>query len=339
MSIHPLHGPVVLETIADATLTTFGTGRIPVAPGFRPDHFVSGAVYDGGGCLVSRSQRVGGLAHDHALSVDPTRLPTKDEEPVELEGSWLYGGTWFNHFGHFLTETVTTLWPQEPVDGVIFHPFWFGRERLPYQLEAMRLLGHVRRPSIVGRLRVRVQELLVPTRPYLPNGSAAPEALDVYDRLREAALPGGEASGGQDGPERVFLSRSRHNEGSAGGRSASRRGVANDAEVDALAARLGFHVVFPEDLSLSEQIVLASGARVLAGPSGSALHLSVFAGADCRVVELGDGRGWGHPVRTQEILCHARGQHLGFISFTDGPQGHRLDRLEEKFATFLDDAD
>ena len=50
-----------------------------------------------------------------------------------------------------------------------------------------------------------------------------------------------------------------------------------------LAAAMGFLVVAPEHLTLTEQIALAARATVLCGPSGSALHLSVFAGPGARV--------------------------------------------------------
>lgn len=331
-AVEPRSLDVRLQEVPGATLTTFDTGRIPVVRGL-PDRFVSGAVYSAEGSLVRRSQRIGGFANDHAHSFDPDRLPPDPGPVAELEGTWLYGGTWFTHFGHFLTETLTTLWPTEPVAGVICHPFWFGRERLPYQLEATRLLGLERRPSIMGRQRVRVERLLVPDRPYVPNAYVLPEALRVWDRLREAALREVPAPGA----ERVYLSRTGHHEERAAATGKpSRRARPNDAEVDAMAARLGFVVVHPERLGFAEQVALASGARVLAGPSGSALHLSVFAGPDTAVLELADARDWSHPVFTQQILCRARRQRLAWVSLTHGPGGHDVPALEARLRELLD---
>lgn len=320
-----------VQEVPEATLTVFDTGRIPVVKGL-PDRFVSGAVYSADGTLVRRSQRVGGWARDHAHSFDPDRLPPDPGPVVELLGTWLYGGTWFGHFGHFLTETVTTMWPQDPVAGVICHPFWFGRERVPYQLEATRLLGFERRPSVMGRQRVRVQRLLVPDRPYVPNAWVLPAGMQVWDRLREASL----REVPEPGHELVYLSRTAHERGRAArtGRP-SRRGRPNDAEVDEMAAGLGFHVVQPETLSFAEQVALAAGARVLAGPSGSALHLSVFAAAGAAVLELADARDWSHPVLTQQILCRARDQRLAWVSLTHGPDGHDVRALEARLRELL----
>lgn len=341
--VPPPGAPAGLEVVEDATLTTFDKGRIPVAPKQRPDWFVTGAVYDAGH-LVPRSQRIGGLSNDHALSFDPPELPLYDGRVERLSGTWLYGGTWFNHFGHFLTETLTSLWPREAVDGVVFHQFWFGGEVHDYQREALRLLGRSQRPVVVGTERVRVERLLVPDRAYLPNGYAAPEALAVFDRLRDAAVQELSEAGAAAGRapavgthDRVFLSRTAHHDKLAAAGTPSRRSVANEAAVDELAARLGFHVVAAEQLSLSEQVALAAGASVLSGPSGSALHLSVFAGPDATVIELADRRDWSKPVLTQQILCHARGQRLGFVSLNPGPEGRRLDVLEERLAALLTD--
>lgn len=322
-TITPRSEEVTVQEVPGATLTTFDTGRIPVVKG-RPDRFVSGAVYTADGQLVRRSQRIGGWANDHALSFDPPRLPPDPGRVAELEGSWLYGGTWFGHFGHFLTETITTMWSQEPVQGVICHPFWFGRERVAYQLSATRLLGFQRRPSVMGRQRVRVERLLVPDRPYVPNAYVLPEGLRVWDRLREAALRRVPAPG----HELVYLSRTAHND-------PPRRSRPNDAAVDEMAVGLGFHVVHPEQLTFPEQVALASGARVLAGPSGSALHLSVFAGPDTAVLELADARDWSHPVRTQQILCRARGQRLAWVSLTHGPAGHDVPALAVRLRELL----
>lgn len=319
-------GPVVVHDVPDAVLTTFSQGPLRVAWG-QPNRFVSGAAYTADGVLVPDSQRIGGMSFDHALSVDPPRLPPWDGNTADLSGTWLYGGTWFNHFGHFLTETVTTLWPEVSVDGLVFHPFWFGGEVLPWQQQMLRLLGDSRAPRVVGSDRLRVERLLVPTRPYLPNGYARPEAVQVWRRMAASARDRAGA-----GPRRVFLSRSAHHAALAQAGRPSRRASPNEPAVDALFASRGYVVAHPEQLDLTAQIRLVADADVLAGVSGSALHLSVFAPPGARVVEVADARARSKPVTTQVILAHACEQALAFVKYPRGASGYDLDRLRRALA-------
>lgn len=323
-------GAVQLQVLEGATLTTFSRGRLRVAWG-QPSRYVSGAVYDSAGQLVPASQRIGGLHYDHALSVDPPTLPEWGGETTQLPGTWLYGGTWFNHFGHFLTETVTTLWPDVVTDGVVFHPFWFGREVLPWQAAGLRLLAVTDRPAVVGANRLRVERLLVPTRPYLPNGYAMPEAVNVWRRMARAAA----SHEPVPRPSRVYLSRSAYHQAQAEAGTPSRRSVPNEGDLDELFRARGYEVVCAERLAMADQVRLATDAQLLVGVSGSALHLSAFAPASTTVVEVGDPRARSGPVRTQVILCHASGQRLGFVPFASAPVGYdlasvaaELDRLE-----------
>lgn len=301
--------PVELRTVEGATLTTFTTGNLRVAwP--QPTQFVSGAVYDAEGRLVPQSQRIGGLARDHALSVDATWLPPWEGRTVDLPGTWLYAGTWFNHFGHFLTETVTSLWPEVRVDGLVAHPFWFGREVLPWQSDLLALLGHTSPPTVVGAHRLRVERLLVPTRPYLPNGYALSEAVQVWRRMAEAATGG---AGG--GAEPVYLSRTEHHRSLAAAGRPSARSASNESELDELFRSRGFRVVHPDQLAAADQVRAVAGAGVLVGVSGSALHLSVFAPPGIPVVEVGDVRSRSRPVLTQQILTRACDQRFGYVKY------------------------
>lgn len=319
----PFTGEAELHVAEGATVTPFGRGRLRVAWG-QPSWYTTGAAYDATGALLPASQRVGGLAWDHALAADPARLPPATGPARRLSGTWLFGGTWFNHFGHFLTETVTTLWPRPEVDGILFVPFWFGRDVLPWQRELLDLAGRTEPLDIVGREQVQVERLLVPDRPVVPNGHVRPEAVEVWRSIARASGP--------SGARRVFLSRTLHNRSVPEGSRAARRVASNEAELDELMAGLGYAVVHPERLSVREQVAAVSGAHVLAGVGGSALHLSVFAPSDALVVELGDARGAPEPVLTQQLLTLACGQRLGHLPFTGADRSYDLSAIAAELA-------
>lgn len=66
----------------------------------------------------------------------------------------------------------------------------------------------------------------------------------------------------------------------------SYRVMTNEAEVEAAARAAGFAIIWPETLSLSDQIRAFSGARLLLGPSGSGMLNVAFASHPARIVDI-----------------------------------------------------
>ena len=203
--------------IAGATLSGFAIGRLrTIEP---PSRWTRGAVYDAAGMLVEASQRIGGTARDVVVAADPKRLrPTPSGwlrrvpgarrfRGRRLNGTWLYAGTWMHQFGHFVTETVTTLWP-DPIDvaGLVAHPFAHQETRYPWQADLVELAGYGARPLVLALEPVRVERLLVPTRPFVAAAYATPMAVRAWERIAEAATG---AAATPDPSGNVFLSRSR----------------------------------------------------------------------------------------------------------------------------------
>ena len=75
----------------------------------------------------------------------------------------------------------------------------------------------------------------------------------------------------------------------------------------------GFAVVNPEQMDLDEQLALVADAAVIAGSSGSALHLSAFAPASTRVLEVGDLRSPERPMPMQLVIDAVRGHEHHFV--------------------------
>jgi capsular polysaccharide biosynthesis protein len=299
---------VELHEVDGAIVTAF---EVDAPPQKAPRKTTRGAVYTSEGLLVPDSQRVGGADGDHVRAVDAERTEVVPHQV--LAGTWLYVGNWMTHFGHFLTETLPTFWPDvDGVDGILAHPFIFSRrEPSPSELALAAAAGSDDPPLIVDGAK-RVERLLVPRRPFIPNTFAAPEAVAVWARVARRL--------GRATTRRVFLSRQRfhaaHRE--AKGRP-HRRELLGETELDALVARLGFTVVYPEELDVVEQVRLAAGADLIAGVSGTALHLSAFAGSGTRVLELGDARA-PNGLPNQQVISSAAGHRHGLLPYVAGPQ-------------------
>ena len=322
----PVEGPPELIEVPEAILTRVRRG--PLRTVVEPTRWIRGAVHDGEGRLVVESQKIGGLVGAQVAQADPARVPPRQTRGARrLEGTWLYGGHWTKHFGHFYAETVTTLWPEPhegrtaDVAGVVFHDFG-GRfdGASDWQIELLGLAGWGDVAcEVVADDHLVAERLLVPGRGIVVNGWAWEQARSVWRRMVAAA--GGRLDLDPDGP-RVFLSRTAFNRTQRADGRPTRTDETHDLALEAAFRGAGFAVVMPESLPVVEQIRLAAGASVLAGAAGSALHLSAFAPAGTRVLELGDTRSPDVQVPTQRVVDRACEHPSAFV-----PYGTPLDSL------------
>ena len=314
---HPSVGEMGVEEVSDALLTSVKRGNLRTLA--VPDRWLRGAVHDADGNLVVSSQKIGGLGGNQAVMADPTRVPMRPRAR-RLGGTWLYGGHWIQHFGHFFTETVTTLWPDlaDSVEGVVFHSYMSRfRGITPWQTELMSLTSYAGLPvEIIEDEPLRVDRLLVPTRSVVVNGWAEPEAVGVWESMTNAV--GGRSTLDPTG-RRIFMSRTDFNSGKRALGRKVRTSVERDAALDAAFSDAGFDVVAPETLTIHEQIRLAAGASLLAGSAGTALHLSAFAPPGVRVLELGDDRSPTVQVPHQMVVDAAREHPSAFVPYDVAP--------------------
>lgn len=295
-----------LATIKNAALTPFQVERVD-----DRRRSVSGAVYMDGR-LVSISQRAGGRGGDLVESNDQEAISGQSGFD-QLAGKWLYGGHWMGQFGHFIIETLPTLWPRVEVDGIIFHPFIFESSISQWQVTLIRRLGF-QVPIFIARQGCMVEELVVPERPVVLNELVAPEAVNVWARVASPPSPS----------RLVFLSRSRL--------LGDPRSIDGDERLDDMMAANGFDVIHPQELPIDEQLDVIAGASTLAGVSGSALHLSAFAPPHSEVLELGDARTPHRALPNQRVIDDAIGRQSGFVPFlaTDGSRD--IERTEQLVA-------
>ena len=321
----PQEAPASCELVVvdDAVLTPFSRGRLRATQG--PRAVMTGAVHDAEGRLVPASQRWWDGDRSAPVAGDPHVVTVPGRAP-RLDGTWLYAGHWALHFGHFLVEVLSTLWP-DPAEarpaGLLAHRSFRGpvvpapagpgpqaASLRPWQADLLALAGYADLEVQVVRHRsARVERLVVPQRPVVLKSWAAPPAVDVWQRVSEAV-------GERGAHRRVFLSRSAFHEQTDNPRR-DRSDAAWDAHLDAAFTAAGFVVMHPETMPVAEQIALVRGAEVLAGPSGSALHLSAFARPGTRVLEVGDERSQGDPMASQQMVDAACGHLTAFVGHRD----------------------
>ncbi|MDD9726877.1 glycosyltransferase family 61 protein [Roseovarius sp. SK2] len=196
-----------------------------------------------------------------------TAQPDFPEAAESLSGRHLFIGIGRHHFGHFLLECISRLWPLSDGghDGLVLIPMHgidFGAV-FQRRLKAFVDLLSDGLPVHFVQSPVRIEELDVPTQGMGHRDwiSGTPEFRRfIRGRLQAVVTP--------EGDEKIYLSRS----------LLKRAGQMVDQEerIERLMLKAGYTILHPQRHSLPEQCARYAAARQIVGPDGSAFHLAPF---------------------------------------------------------------
>lgn len=198
------------------------------------------------------------------------------------------------HFGHRLTEFAGNL------GAILEHPEGLDGIGGPESVLVVPVQAASSRKALVKLLRlpatrvlstaslvqpVRVQEAVIPLPSMMNRHGIARRHFGRVRRLL-SLLHGVDAElaalAEPDRGEKLYLSRSRL--------PPKKRLIHGEADLEQVLATLGWRVVYPEQLSLGEQLLRLAAARTVAGALGSALHLLMAFGESSgqrRLIALG----------------------------------------------------
>lgn len=280
---------------------------------------VYGAVYDGNYFLRPASLRMLGGKWRHK---DPASLHDhKVTNILELDGPHQYLGHLFPTYGHFILETLpmlSCLMRDKETSGIFLA--WGGSPSNRKLLDNFLALLELDKSSVwihsssqVLKARMSVQprplrlSLCSPKPQYeLTNGWAYRTVIDKLIHSAHAN-PNGQATKNQS---RLFLMRN------------AKRLPSNDLQ-DSLKIELeaqGFQCIYPEMLSLSDQVRSLSTAAVVAGFSGSQLHNSIFCPRDAIIIGIGDLRTPNHPLIFQELCGEIAENTYHQVKYSENPR-------------------
>lgn len=192
-----------------------------------------------------------------------TTRRVEDAEPPArvLKGRHVWGGLYYGHFGHFMTETMSRCWAFDRADAesVIFVP---KHDKLvgfqAYQTHFWNLLG-MTVPERILREPVVVEELLVPGQGFglgrIAEGT--PEFRATMRRLADG-IPA-------DPARKIYISRTRFN---------GRGGVLAEKAIERNMTAQGYTIMHPEKMSLPDQLRFYKSATHILGIDSSAFHIA-----------------------------------------------------------------
>lgn len=217
---------------------------------------------------------------EHRIVKAPTRIDV-DMTSINFLPEAVYGGTIFdNHWGHFLMESLARLWPFEKNSNVRFlselqwlfrrttSPSERRQDGLPLVLSAIEGLGD---RALLPNAPVRIGTIHVPERANVLGLCAAPAYGRLGAQLGDTLLHTGTRRECFSG-RKVYLSRQ--------GLSATKRRILGEAKLEEILVTRGYNILYPERLTLADQIALFSEAEMVVGCIGSAFHTQLLCPAN-----------------------------------------------------------
>ncbi|OLO37215.1 hypothetical protein BTR23_13900 [Alkalihalophilus pseudofirmus] len=202
-------------------------------------------------------------------------------------------------FGHFLLETVSRLWITKYI-GIKEYKFIMNPyDRQPWQIDILRALGI--RPEQIVYLHhpVRCERLHIPVQSFVLRMYTSTFAYETWQKI-------GEYYDASVGFDKIYVSRSKLIN--------KRRRLLNELEVEKVFSSKGFSIIHPQELSINKQINLFRNAKIIAGPSGSAMYNCVFQNKPIKKLILSSDRFF----KMSDVLINTstKGQLYYFIGHT-----------------------
>jgi hypothetical protein len=205
-------------------------------------------------------------------------LPTDvDRNTLPILPRGLYGGIFFDHFGHFLTESIGRLWAACAPDTCladlpiyVFEPW----NRIDLGNEDYFVAQILRRLGVdLGRIvpiehPVTISELIVPEQKYGLHLLARPPKEFLRFLLKSQRRIEPEAGDMAGLPRKVYVSRALLDP--------SRGKVVGEEEFERFLEQSGYHIFHPQEHRLSRQLHVYLNAEKLIFCEGSALHACIL---------------------------------------------------------------
>ncbi len=220
-----------------------------------------GGIIDNNDCFFEPS------AHIHELDTATGSLKSgykfNPQDVKHQSETVIYGGLLYEHFGHFLVESVSRLWY------VLEHPehnyplvFVTEKSGTPCQqiLDFFALIGINRKRLLFIQEPTCFDKIIVPEQSAVLSGYYTSPFILPYEKAAAAVTPQKFA--------KVYLSRRKFHGAVQ---------LLGEEKLEKIFRANGYKVIYPERLSLKEQIAYIRGAKAVASVMGSASHLMLFA--------------------------------------------------------------
>ena len=184
------------------------------------------------------------------------KQPPLQDYTESLQGTYIYGGCLFGHFGHFIWESLSRLHTIRKCNN--YPVLFISPNDKIYSIQKTWL----RTINVLNEVHIIKKPTLIEKLIYSSPGSSI-WPLAITDEQADAL----KCKTFHDCvSKKIWLSRSKLKYGK----------LDNECDIEEKIRELGFDIVYPEDLHLQEQIRLVSTSSIVAGCDGSAFFSLLF---------------------------------------------------------------
>ena len=195
-------------------------------------------------------------------------------EPVQSNEEVIFGGALIYHFGHFMIECTSRLWylvqNPSPDKKIIFLPMgqWTFK---PWVYEFLELFGLPEDRIVILDKPMQFKSVTVPDQAVFIITRYSKEFLMPFKQMLSNVQP-------TEGVRKIFLSRSKE--------LSSARSIYNQEYFEEFYRAHGYEIVYPEKLSIAEQISLVSGADEIVTFLGTLSHWVIYCRPSTKLIIL-----------------------------------------------------
>lgn len=205
-------------------------------------------------------------------------VPEKIEPPKEckiIEKPFLYIGAFETYqYGHFLVEGVSQLWAlAENRDVPVFYANWMNsikrirmRRKKSYIDDFMSYLPISRDGLYYSDRLIKFNKIRIPQHTSVFGDKMFNHHRLVPEFVAKKILETNETTFSEY--ETIYLSRSKLKDGA--------RSIINESDLEARLREKEVEIVYPESMTLSQQIILLNSSKNIIAVQGSALHSILF---------------------------------------------------------------
>jgi len=268
------NSPLILHS---SQLETCVRDGLPEIHEYKNVFFLPGlhAIYDDNGELIYSSilKRCSGQVHKPPSSIDIQQV-----KHSEVIGNALFGGVIFPHFGHFLLESLSRLWPLA-VSGmekelfecdVLYWASNYKTGTITYSVtEVGRTIFESLNINIKPNIRilnqpVLIHKLIIPDQAVILDSEIYPIFRTLLKTAGDRIIRMYRQSRKDEYKDKVYLSRSNL--------PFPYRICVNEKRLEDILKDHGFGIFHPQEMSLADQIGLLNSAEIIVGADGSAFH-------------------------------------------------------------------
>ncbi len=195
--------------------------------------------------------------------IDPLKYEWQDAPELD----YIYAGPVIPHYGHFLLSSTARLWRLQPSSCALFHS---DPSLLEHQAPYIKVLA-----ELLEVKNIRIATLTQPTRlrsvvvPQ-PSFTEQKETFEIHgESCRQLGSTVVKSCVRKRMSSPVYLSKSQLLSGV--------QSIVNESEIEEILDNRGVKIIYPEKISLCEQISLFSGDECIVGTVSSAFHSQLLA--------------------------------------------------------------